>query len=153
MRIVQICAHILGQRHSPWCMMEVVSPVEVEIPTLRSLVEAELEESEWVKARYEQLNMIEEKRLIAICHGQLYQGRMKRAFDKKVRPRDFCSGDLVLKKILPHQEDARGKWAPSYEGPYLVKHAFSGGALILQDMEGNELARPINADAVKRFYA
>ena len=88
--------------------MEAVSPIEVEIPTLRVLMEVELEESEWVKARYEQLNMIEEKRLIAICHGQLYQGRMKRAFDKKVRPRDFCSGDLVLKKILPHQEDARG---------------------------------------------
>ena len=50
-------------------MMEVVSPVEVEIPTLRSLVEAELEESEWVKARYEQLSMIEERRLAAICHG------------------------------------------------------------------------------------
>ena len=74
--------------------MEVVSPVEVEIPTLRSLVEAELEESEWVKARYEQLSMIEERRLAAICHGQLCQGRMRRAFNKKVRPRDFYSRGL-----------------------------------------------------------
>ena len=133
--------------------MEAVSPIEVEIPSLRVLMEAELEESEWVKTRYEQLNLIEEKRLAAICHGQLYQSRMARAFNKKVRPREFQPGDLVLKKILPHQEDARGKWAPSYDGPYMVKHAFSGGALILLDMEGHELSKPINSDAVKKFYA
>ncbi|XP_019442270.1 PREDICTED: uncharacterized protein K02A2.6-like [Lupinus angustifolius] len=63
--------------------MEAVSPIEVKIPSLRVLMEAELEESEWVKARYEQLNMIEEK----------------------------------------------------------------GGALILQDMDGNVLPRPVNTDA------
>ncbi|XP_019425133.1 PREDICTED: uncharacterized protein K02A2.6-like [Lupinus angustifolius] len=111
--------------------MKVVSPIEVEIPSLRVLMEAELEESEWVKARYEQLNMIEEKRLAVIYHGQLYQGRVARAFDKKVSPREFEAGDLVLKKILPNHEDACEKWAPNYEGPDIVKNVFSGGALIL----------------------
>ena len=31
--------------------------------------EIELEEAEWVQARYEHLNLIEEKRMKAICHG------------------------------------------------------------------------------------
>ena len=97
--------------------------------------------------------MIEGKRLAAICHGQLYQSRMTRAFNKKVRPRTFQPGDLVLKKALPNQEDQKGKWAPNYEGPYVVKHALSGGALILTSMDGNELSKPINSDAVKRYYA
>ena len=52
--------------------MEAVLPVEVEIPSLCILREVELEEAEWVQARYEQLNLIEEKRLAALCHGQLY---------------------------------------------------------------------------------
>ena len=56
--------------------MEAVLPVEVEIPSLRVLMETKLEEAEWVRARYEQLNLIEEKRLRALCHGQLYQKRM-----------------------------------------------------------------------------
>ena len=64
--------------------MEAVLPVEVEIPSLCILREVELEEAEWVQARYEQLNLIEEKRLAALCHGQLYQKRMMRAYDKKV---------------------------------------------------------------------
>ena len=40
--------------------MEVVLPIEVEIPLLRVLKEVELEEVEWVWARYEQLNLVEE---------------------------------------------------------------------------------------------
>ena len=38
--------------------MEAVLPIEVEIPSLRVLREVELEEAEWVQARYEQLNLI-----------------------------------------------------------------------------------------------
>ena len=53
--------------------MEVVLPIEVEIPSLRVLREVELEKIKRVKAQHEQLNLIEEKRMKAICHGQLYQ--------------------------------------------------------------------------------
>nr|KYP47346.1 Gypsy retrotransposon integrase-like protein 1 [Cajanus cajan] len=133
--------------------MEAVLPIEVEIPSLRVLAETKLEEAEWVQARYDQLNLIEEKRLNALCHGQLYQKRIKRAFEKKVHPREFQEGDLVLKKILPPQRDHRGKWTPNYEGPYMVKKAFSGGALILTNMDGEDLLNPINSDAVKKYYA
>nr|KYP74061.1 Retrotransposable element Tf2 [Cajanus cajan] len=66
--------------------MEAVLPIEVEIPSLRLLVEAKLPEAEWVQARFDQLNLIEEKRLDTICHGQTYQRRIKKAFDKKVQP-------------------------------------------------------------------
>ena len=80
--------------------MEAVLPVEVEIPSLRVLMEAKLTEAEWCQTRFDQLNLIEEKRLTAMCHGQLYHQRMKKTFDKKARPRVFREGDLVLKKIL-----------------------------------------------------
>ncbi|RDY04690.1 Retrovirus-related Pol polyprotein, partial [Mucuna pruriens] len=82
--------------------VEVVLPIEVEIPSLWVLVEAELEEVEWMRMRYDQLNLIEGKRLAALCQGQLYQRRLKNAFDKKVRPREFREGDLVLRRILPN---------------------------------------------------
>uniref|UniRef100_A0A2N9F6E3 Reverse transcriptase domain-containing protein n=1 Tax=Fagus sylvatica TaxID=28930 RepID=A0A2N9F6E3_FAGSY len=93
---------------------------------------------EWAQARYEQLNFIDEKRLAALCHGQLYQRRIERAYNKKARPRTFQPGDLVLKKRNMALSDPRGKFAPSYEGPYVVKKAFSGGAIILADMDGEE---------------
>ena len=71
----------------------------MEIPFLWVLRKVELEEAEWVQTRYEQLNLIEKRRMKAICHGQLYQKRMMRVHDKKIRPRQFQEGDLVLKRI------------------------------------------------------
>ncbi|GAU51349.1 hypothetical protein TSUD_412970 [Trifolium subterraneum] len=71
---------------------------------------------------------------------------------RKVRPREFKEGDLVLKKILSFQPDSRGKWTPKYEGPYVVRRAFSGGAMTLATMDGDELPRPVNADAVKKYF-
>ena len=120
---------------------------------MRVLLEAKLTDAEWIQSRYDQLNLIEEKRLTAMCHGQLYQQRMKKAFDKKVKPRVFREGDLVLKKVLSFAPDSRGKWTPNYEGPYVVKRAFSGGALILTTMDGEDFTRPVNSDAVKKYFA
>ena len=88
--------------------------------------------------------------MTALCHGQLYQKRMKKVFDKKVKPREFREGDLVLGNIMSFIVDSRGKWTPNFEGSYVIKKAFSSGALILETMDGKEFPRPMNADAVKK---
>ncbi|PKI57090.1 hypothetical protein CRG98_022594 [Punica granatum] len=51
---------------------------------LAVLAEFELKEAQWAKQRYEQLNLIDEKRLTALCHGQYYQQRMARAFNARI---------------------------------------------------------------------
>ena len=89
----------------------------------------------------------------AICHDQLYQKRMMRAYDKKIRPKQFQEWELVLKRIPQNGQDPHGKWSPNWEGPYVVKNAFSRGALILAKMDGKEFSIPINADIVKKYYA
>ncbi|KAA3460438.1 RNA-directed DNA polymerase [Gossypium australe] len=53
--------------------METVLPIEVEIPSLRALSELKLDEAEWIQSRYDQLNLIEEKMLKVLRHGQIYQ--------------------------------------------------------------------------------
>ena len=88
-----------------------------------------------------------------MSHGHLYQQRIKNVFDKKVRPCKFNEGDLVLKKISHAVKDNRGKWAPNYEGPFVVNRAFSRRALVLTNMDGKELPSPVNSDVVKRYYA
>ena len=113
-------------------------------------MDVKLDEAEWVRTRFNELSLIEEKRMAAICHGQLYQRRMKKAFDQKVRPRCYQTGDLVLKRILPPNTDHRGKWTPNYEGPYVVKKVFSGGALMLATMDGEDFPSPVNKSRQKR---
>ncbi|XP_049394689.1 uncharacterized protein LOC125858980 [Solanum stenotomum] len=67
-------------------VIEAVIPAEVEIPSLRIIQEVGLDDAEWIRSRHEQLMLIDEKRMDAVCHGQLYQNRMTKAFNKKVRP-------------------------------------------------------------------
>ena len=59
----------------------------------------------------------------------------------------------MLKRIAQNHQDSCEKWSPNWEGPYVVKKAFSGGALILTKMDGKEFSGPINADIVKKYYA
>ncbi|PHT77308.1 hypothetical protein T459_20830 [Capsicum annuum] len=115
---------------------EAVIPAEVEIPSLRVIIKAEIDDDEWVKTRLKQLSLIDEKRLTSVCHGQLYQKRMAQAYKKKVRPRHFEVGQLVLRRILPHQIEAKGKFSPNWQGPFIVKKVLPNGASYLTDIEG-----------------
>ncbi|XP_070010362.1 uncharacterized protein [Nicotiana sylvestris] len=94
--------------------IEATIPAEVEIPSLRIIQEAELDDAEWMKSSYEQLALIDGKRMNVVCHGQLYQNRMSRAFNKRVKPRQFTQGQLVLKKFYLHQDEAKGKFSPNW---------------------------------------
>lgn len=59
--------------------MEVVLPIEVEMSSLSVLLDARIDEDEWLQNQYEQLSLIEEKRTTAIFYGQLYQQRIARS--------------------------------------------------------------------------
>ena len=76
-----------------------------------------------------------------------------RAYDKKIPPGQFQKGELVLKRIPQNRQDPCGKWSSNWEGPYVVKKAFSEGALILTEMDGKEFSGPIDADIVQKYYA
>ena len=134
-------------------VMEAVLPIEVQIPSLRVIKDAGLNEDEWVQTQLDQLYQIDEKRLMTACHGQMYQKHMIKAFNKKVRRQEYQVGDLVIKSIILPQGDPRGKWTPTYEGPFMIKNIFSSGGMILTTMDSDDLPYPVNADIVKRYYA
>ncbi|XP_047250125.1 uncharacterized protein LOC107858080 [Capsicum annuum] len=55
---------------------EAVIPADIEIPSLRVVIEAKIGDDQWAKTRLEQLGLIDEKILTSVYHGQLYQKRM-----------------------------------------------------------------------------
>ena len=77
---------------------------------------------------------------------------MARAYNKKVRPRLFKEGDTVLKRILPIQNEAKGKFAPNWQEPFIIKKILPGEALILTEMDGQIFPQPINSDMCKKFF-
>ena len=115
--------------------------------------DAGLSEDDWIQTLLDQLILIDEKRLTVVCHGHTYQKRMIKSFNKKFILQTYPFMYLVIKCIILPQSDPRGKWTPTYKGPFVIKNIFSGGAMILTTMDGDDLPHPANADIVKRYYA
>ena len=46
-----------------------------------------------------------------------------------------------------------GKWTPAYEGSFVVKKVFFGGAIMLTTMDGEDFPHPVNTYIVKKYYA
>ncbi|EEF37393.1 conserved hypothetical protein [Ricinus communis] len=97
--------------------MEAILLVEVEINSLRVLIEAEIAEAKWGRDRYEQLKLIDETMTRAMYHTLLYQQRTARVSDKHVKPRPLKKGNLVLKEGKLVDLDHLGKLRPNSEGP------------------------------------
>ena len=92
---------------------DAVLPVEVEIQSLRVLLETKIPEYQWMESRLAQLILLDEKRLKALHHMQLYQKRIARAYNKKIKPGKIREGELVLKHTKPLLTDPRGKFKPN----------------------------------------
>ena len=74
-----------------------VLPIEMGVCSLRTVLESEIPKVNWLQGRYDQLCMMDEKRL-------------RKAFDKKVRTTDLKLGDLVLKEIRALIQETNGKF-------------------------------------------
>ena len=55
--------------------------------SLRIALKQHISETEWAKDRFDQLNLLDERRLRASDHVQAYQRKMTRAFRKQVKPK------------------------------------------------------------------
>ena len=69
--------------------MEVVLPIEIEVGSLRIGLEHQITKTNWLRARYDQLNLLDEKILRAKDHMHAYQRKMVYAFRKRVKPKNF----------------------------------------------------------------
>ena len=56
-------------------------------------------EEEAEEARQDNVDLLEEGRLLALSRSSIYQKSLRRYHNRKVRPRSFQEGDLVLRLI------------------------------------------------------
>ena len=133
---------------------EAVLQLEVELPSLRVAMMAEMDLETQTQLRLEELEALDEKRLVAQQNLELYKAKMARAYDKAARIRTFQKGELVLALKRPILGRHHGpKLSPNWEGPYAIEKVFQGGAYQLIDHEGERPMPPINGRYLKKYYA
>ena len=104
--------------------------------------------------RLQELEALNDKRLQAQQQIELYQARITRAFNKKVKERTFKKGDLVLavRRPMVMTHKTKGKFQPKWEGPFVVESVYSNGAYRLITSNGDTLMMPINDRFLKKYY-
>ncbi|GKV49673.1 hypothetical protein SLEP1_g56411 [Rubroshorea leprosula] len=129
---------------------EAVILVEIGVPSLRI---SHFEPAQNERLLRENLDFLDEVREQSRLRTLAYKQRIANLYNKRVRPRNFRVGDLVLRKArLTGFETRYGKLAPNREGPYIVTEVLDPGAYILQDAEGKRVLRVWNVNNLKKFH-
>ncbi|XP_073138218.1 uncharacterized protein [Henckelia pumila] len=125
---------------------EAILPVEIGQPSARIKAYEDTDEG----ARAQELVLIEEQRKKAARRMEAYRARVMRAYNQKVRPREFQEGEFVLKRVNPAGEV--GKLDARWKGPYKLIKKVGANTWYLQDGQGRPLKRPWNALHLKKYF-
>jgi ribonuclease HI/transposase InsO family protein len=100
--------------------------------------------------REDSLDQLEEARDVALLHSARYQQSLQRYHARRIRPRGFQVGDLVLRL----QQDARGchKLTPPWEGPFIITKVLKPGTYKLANDQGEVYSNAWNIEQLHRFY-
>jgi hypothetical protein len=125
-------------------------PIETNIPSAR-VIHYHAQENE--NRRLNDLDLLEERRLQAGLQMTYYKQKTKEYHDKKVNPRSFQVGDLVLRKISStNHPRPDGKLGPNWEGPFIVAQIVREGTYRLREQDGTVVKNPWHADHLKKYY-
>jgi hypothetical protein len=82
------------------------------------------------------------------------KAKVARAYNKKVKPKEFQAGDLVWEAVLPlgTKDAAYGKWSPNWHGPYRVDQVLPGNAYMLEELNGVKFPVAVNGQHLKKYF-
>ena len=130
--------------------IEAVAPIEVGVRSSRIEFTSTEHNEEALRLN---LDLLEEKREQVLKFDEDYHRKTTRYYGRRVKPRSYKPGDLVLKKLMLARKDpTHGKLGPNWEGPYIISRVVRSGNYELQTEEGKTLPRLWNAEHLKRFY-
>ena len=95
---------------------EVVIPAEIGLISYRVDNHDEGKNDEVIRLQFD---LVDEVRATVEQRLALYQDRMAKQYNSRVRRRDFKVRDLVLRKVMGATRDpTQRKLGPNWEGPY-----------------------------------
>ncbi len=110
----------------------------------------EYEEEASQKAPEDDVDAIDEARDVVLSRVSAYQQNLKNYHSRRLRPRSFEVGDLVLRLKQDGHEKLESPWL----GPYIITEVIPGGAYRLKDKKtGKDESNPWNVAQLRRFYA
>jgi hypothetical protein len=96
------------------------------------------------------VDAIDDARDVVLSIVSAYQQNLKNYHSRRLQPRSFKVGDLVLRI----KQDGHEKLASPWVGSYIVTEVIPGGAYRLKDKKkGKDEGNPWNVAQLRHFYA
>ena len=129
--------------------MEAVIPTEIGLPTIRTAT-PKSENAESITRELDESDELREAAAICITS---YQRHLANSYNRRVKPRVFQLGDLVLRKVFKNTTNpTAGKFQPNMEGPYVVTRTGEAGSYAIDKTDGTPVPIMWNAMHLRRYY-
>ncbi|XP_071727793.1 uncharacterized protein [Rutidosis leptorrhynchoides] len=128
---------------------EAMIPAEIFVEMHRV---ANFDESANAEGICENLNFIEERRLMAAIREANNKQQIAKYYNKKVRALAFDVGEWVLRNNEASRAEKQGKLGPNWVGPYQIVGINAAGSYKLQDIEGRNIPNAWHDTLLKRYY-
>ena len=112
-----------------------------------------LEEPNEVQRRIFQMIELQHEREMLAEKAQVYKDKIKQRLDKKIKEDNFFPDNLVLRWDARRDEKSKhGKFDHLWLGPFRIVRSLGNNTCVLYNLEGDELACPIDGRFLKHFY-
>jgi hypothetical protein len=80
--------------------------------------------------------------------------KVARAYNKKVKLKEFQVGDLVWEAVLPlgTKDSTYEKWSPNWHGPYRIDQVLPKNAYMLEKLDGVKFPVAVNGQDLKKYF-
>jgi hypothetical protein len=133
---------------------EAVLPWEITAGSRRVEFQNNLTAEEYAALMNDNIEDLTKLRLWSLERIKENKAKVARAYNKKVKLKEFQVGDLVWEAVLPlgTKDVAYGKWSPNWHGPYRIDQVMHGNAYMLEELDGAKFPVPVNDQHLKKYF-
>ncbi|MCO5602872.1 hypothetical protein L7F22_057011 [Adiantum nelumboides] len=131
---------------------EALSPIEVELESLRVLARETTSSKEKLGQRILDLQRLELDRETATDYYITQANKKREQFNNKVKEKKLEEGMLVMRYDSRLDLSHSKKFLQRWEGPYVIFKKFKNGNYWLQDLSGKIHKYPVNGWKLKEFF-
>jgi hypothetical protein len=133
---------------------EVVLPWEITADSRRVEFQNNLTAEEYPALMNDNIKDLTELRLWLLERIKENKAKVARAYNKKVKLKEFQVEDLVWEAVLPlgTKYAAYGKCSPNWHGPYRIDQVLPRNAYMLEELDGVKFPVVVNGQHLKKYF-
>jgi hypothetical protein len=133
---------------------EAVLPWEITAGSRCVEFHNDLTAEEYAALMNDNIKYLMELRLWSLERIKENKAKLARAYNKKVKLKEFQVGDLVWEAVLPLgiKDAAYGKWSSNWHGRYRIDQVLPRNAYLLKELDGVKFLVAVNGQHLKKYF-